>query len=91
MIALLKELNGLENTYFIFKNINLSWAYAFLNGASENVYSFVIISYFCLVLVPLQLIFVIKTKEINLSTPINSLNKTNLISGLVLRQGQLKL
>ena len=66
----LEVLNVVEITRFIFENLNLTLVYVVLNGDFEYFYSLVIISYFCLVPVPLQLIYVVTgTKEINLSNP----------------------
>ena len=64
----LQHFYGLENTCFIFQNLNLTWTYVVLIGILKMFYSFVIISFFLVVPVPLQLIYVvIETKQINMS------------------------
>ena len=65
----LLHLNVLEINRFICQNFNLTCIHVVLNGNSEHVlFNLVIISYFCLVPVPLQMIYVvIETKEMNLS------------------------
>ena len=60
MIVKLQDVNVLENSRLLFQNLYLTWAYVVLNGDSENVLSFFIISYFCLVPVPFQWIYVVR-------------------------------
>ena len=60
LLIKLEDLNVLEITRFTFQNLNLALANAVLNGDSKDFFYFlVIISYFCLVPVPLQLIYVV--------------------------------
>ena len=67
----LQDVNVLQNSRFSFKTFILPGYMLFSTGILKMFYSFVIISNFCLVLVPLQTIFVvIETKEINLSNPV---------------------
>ena len=67
----LQDVNVLENSRFFVQNFYLTWLYVVLNGVFVKMfYSFIIISNFCLVPVPLQRIYVvIEAKEINLSNP----------------------
>ena len=60
MIVKLQDVNVLENSRLLFQNLYLTWAYVVLNGDSENVLSFFIIFYFCLVPVPFQWIYVVR-------------------------------
>ena len=63
----LQDVNVLENSRYFFQNLYLAWLYVVLNGESENVLFFCHYFLFCLVLVPLQCIYVvIEIKEINL-------------------------
>ena len=55
----LQDVNVLENSRFFAQNLYLTWLYVVVNGDSENVLFFVIISNLCLVPVLLQRIYVV--------------------------------